>query len=59
MQFARWDLQQSLRLATLNPARVAGLDTGGCLKPRLPADILVLNPEGEIQETIMGGVCNF
>jgi N-acetylglucosamine-6-phosphate deacetylase len=59
MQFARWDLQQSLRLATLNPARVAGLDTGGCLKARSPADILVLNPEGEIQKTIIGGVCNF
>ena len=31
VQFARWDLQQAVRLATLNPARVAGVKQGGVL----------------------------
>ncbi len=29
MQFAQWELQQAVRLATLNPARVAGVKNGG------------------------------
>jgi N-acetylglucosamine-6-phosphate deacetylase len=55
MQFAQWDLQQALRLATLNPARVAGLDSGGLLKPGAPADLLVLTPNGEVRNTMIHG----
>ena len=33
MEFAQWDLQHAVRLATLNPARVVGLNSSGCLKP--------------------------
>ncbi len=55
MQFAQWDLQQALRLATLNPARVAGLESVGLLKPSAPADLLVLSPNGEVRNTMIRG----
>jgi N-acetylglucosamine-6-phosphate deacetylase len=55
MKFAHWDLQQAVRLATLNPARVAGLATRGTLKAGFPADLVVLSPEGEVRNTIIGG----
>jgi N-acetylglucosamine-6-phosphate deacetylase len=54
MKFARWDLQQAVRLATLNPARVAGLG-GGWLKPGAPADLVVLSAQGEVTKTIIQG----
>ena len=44
MKFAQWDLQQAVRLATLNPARVVGLNSSGCLKPGAAADLVVLSP---------------
>jgi N-acetylglucosamine-6-phosphate deacetylase len=59
MQFAQWDLQQAVRLATLNPARVVNLHRGlnevGSLKPGAPADFLVLSPKGEVKNTIIRG----
>jgi N-acetylglucosamine-6-phosphate deacetylase len=55
MLFARWDLQQALRLATLNPARVAGLESAGVLKPGAPADLVVLSPNGEVRNTMIRG----
>ena len=55
MKFAQWDLQQAVRLATLNPARVVGLDKGGVLEPGAPADLVVLSPEGEVRHTIIHG----
>jgi N-acetylglucosamine-6-phosphate deacetylase len=59
MQFAQWDLQQAVRLATLNPARVANLNGGlrevGLLKAGAPADLVVLSPTGEVRNTIIGG----
>jgi len=59
MQFAQWDLQQAVRLATLNPARVANLNGGlrevGSLKAGAPADLVVLSPTGEVRNTIIGG----
>ena len=36
MQFAQWDLQQAVRLATLNPARVAGVKNGGSIQAGRP-----------------------
>jgi N-acetylglucosamine-6-phosphate deacetylase len=54
-QFAGINLQQALRPATLNPARVAGLDGRGKLEAGARADILVMNSAGEIQRTIVGG----
>lgn len=55
MQFAGLDLQQALRPATLNPAKVAGMDRG-VLKVGAQADFLVMNRAGEIQKTILRGV---
>ena len=55
MRFAHWELQQTLRLATLNPARVAGLADRGRLETGAEADFVVLSPSGEVQHTIIGG----
>jgi N-acetylglucosamine-6-phosphate deacetylase len=55
MQFARWDLQSAVRLATLNPARVVGLDAVGLLQSGVPADLVVLTPKGEVKNTIIRG----
>jgi len=55
MRFAEWDLQQAVRLATLNPARVAGVATRGALKAGFPADLTVLTPEGDVRNTIIRG----
>ena len=55
MQFAQWDLQPAVRLATLNPARVAGVKSGGTLQAGAPADLVVLSPSGEVRKTIIRG----
>src|SRR5579872_27338 len=55
MQFADWDLQQAVRLATANAARVAGLQRGK-LEPGGRADVVVLTATGQVTATIIGGV---
>jgi N-acetylglucosamine-6-phosphate deacetylase len=55
VQFARWELQQAVRLATLNPARVAGVKQGGVLEAGAPADFVLLSPSGEVRQTIIRG----
>jgi N-acetylglucosamine-6-phosphate deacetylase len=60
MKFAQWDLQNAVRIATLNPARVvrmngSSLNQIGSLKPGARADILVLSPAGEVRRTIISG----
>ena len=45
MQFARWYLQQALRLATLNRGAVAGLANRGKLEAGAEADFVGLSPE--------------
>jgi N-acetylglucosamine-6-phosphate deacetylase len=55
MQFVHCDLEQVLRPATLNPARVAGLTGKGILEVGVEADLVVLSPEGEVRNTIIGG----
>jgi N-acetylglucosamine-6-phosphate deacetylase len=55
MEFARWDLKKALRLATLNPSRVAALTGRGEVKPGARADLVVLSPTGEVRNTIIGG----
>jgi N-acetylglucosamine-6-phosphate deacetylase len=55
VQFARWDLQQAVRLATVNPARVTGVKQGGVLETGAAADLVVLSPSGEVRNTIVRG----
>lgn len=56
MKFAKIDLQQALRAATLNPARVTGIsDHTGVLQPGATADIIVMNPRQEVIKTIVRG----
>jgi N-acetylglucosamine-6-phosphate deacetylase len=55
MDFAGCDLQDAVRFATANPARVAGLDQRkGVLAPGADADIVVLSSAGEVLRTIVG-----
>lgn len=55
MKFAHSDLEQVLRPATLNPARVAGLAGKGILEVGAEADLVVLSPEGQVRNTIIRG----
>jgi len=55
MKFARWDLQQTLRAATLNPARVAAANKKGILERGADADFVVLTPDGDVRATIIKG----
>ncbi len=57
MQFAGWDLPASVRLATLNPAQVAGIaDSKGQLTEGADADMVVLSPDGHLIATFVGGI---
>jgi len=56
MEFARWDLQQALRAATLNAARITGLPNRGKLEAGAEADIVILSPRGEVRNTVIRGV---
>jgi N-acetylglucosamine-6-phosphate deacetylase len=56
VKFANWDLQQAIRLATVNPARTTGLPTNaGMLVPGAVADIVALSPSGDVLKTIVRG----
>ena len=55
MKFAQWNLQQSVALASLNPARAAGFAEMGVLKAGSRADFTVLSPQGEVKKTFIGG----
>ena len=57
MDFAGWTLQNAVRLATYNPARVLGVEkTKGIIKSGADADFAILNSKGEVQNTIIGGI---
>jgi len=56
MSFAHLGFQDSLRMATLNPARVLGIaHRKGMLQAGADADIAVFSPAGEVLQTIVGG----
>lgn len=55
MDFAGWELQQAVRIATANPARVAGAQNKGVLQPGADADFVVLSATGEVRATIIKG----
>jgi len=54
-QFAGWSRQDAIRAATLNPARAAGLMQHGHLAPGSEANLVVLNPDGEVRKTMVRG----
>ena len=55
MKFARWDLQQTVRAATLNPAKVTSAQKKGVLERGADADFVVLTPDGDVRATIIKG----
>ena len=58
-RFAHLSFQDSLRMATLNPARVLRIDhRKGLLRAGADADIVVFSPAGEVRQAIVGGICN-
>ncbi|MGB8887101.1 MAG: N-acetylglucosamine-6-phosphate deacetylase [Candidatus Korobacteraceae bacterium] len=59
MAFAQMSFQNSIRMATLNPARVLGMEQRkGWLRAGADADIVVFSPAGEVRQTIVGGLLN-
>ncbi len=57
MKFGRMSLQDGVRMATLNPARLLGVEhRKGVLRPGADADVVVLSPSGEVRQTIIAGV---
>jgi N-acetylglucosamine-6-phosphate deacetylase len=55
-RFAEWDLPQAVAAASRNPARVARIANKGVLAAGAAADFVVLNAEGEVLRTFVGGV---
>ncbi len=59
MSFAHLSFQDGIRMATLNPARVLGIEhRKGVLKPGADADLAVFSPAGELLRTVVGGALN-
>ncbi len=57
MDFAGWTLQNAVRLATYNPARVLGVEkTKGVVACGADADFAILSPRGEVMRTFIGGI---
>jgi N-acetylglucosamine-6-phosphate deacetylase len=55
-RFAEWDLPQAVAAASQNPARVARVANKGVLAVGADADFVVLNSEGEVLRSFVGGV---
>lgn len=57
MDFAGWTLQNAVRLATYNPARVLGVEKRkGIIASGADADFAILDAQGEVRNTIIGGL---
>ena len=48
-------LRRAVEMATLTPARVVGEDRMGRIEPGLPADLVLLDPELQVQLTLVRG----
>ena len=55
MQFTGWKLQETVQLASANPAAVIAEKNKGVIAVGADADLVVLSPQGEVQKTIIGG----
>ena len=57
MKFTNLSLQNAIRMASLNPAKVLGIaKRKGSLSVGADADIAVFTPTGEVVRTIVGGI---
>lgn len=55
-QFANWKLQDAVRIATLNPAQLLGIEKHkGQLVPGADADLVILSQDGNVLRTFIGG----
>jgi N-acetylglucosamine-6-phosphate deacetylase len=58
-KFAQVSLQNAIRMASFNPAKVLGIETKkGTLSVGADADITVFTPTGDVVRTIIGGIIN-
>ncbi|MFZ3266924.1 MAG: N-acetylglucosamine-6-phosphate deacetylase [Terriglobales bacterium] len=55
-RFAEWDLPLAVGAASRNPARVVGSNNKGVLAPGSDADFVVLDGEGNVVRTFIGGM---
>jgi N-acetylglucosamine-6-phosphate deacetylase len=55
MEFADWTLQQSVILATRNPARLIGMQQKGVIVGGADADLVLLTMQGAVVHTMVGG----
>jgi N-acetylglucosamine-6-phosphate deacetylase len=55
-RFAEWDLPLAVGAASRNPARVVRSNNKGVLAPGADADFIVLDAEGNVLRTFIGGV---
>jgi N-acetylglucosamine-6-phosphate deacetylase len=55
-RFAKWNLTEAVAAASRNPARVARIENKGVLAVGADADFVVLNREGEVLRTFIGGM---
>jgi N-acetylglucosamine-6-phosphate deacetylase len=55
MRFTDWTLRDAVRAATLNPAHATDLTRHGQAAPGAEANFAVLNAEGQVQHTLVGG----
>jgi N-acetylglucosamine-6-phosphate deacetylase len=54
-EFGNWSLQQSIVLATRNPAQLIGADKKGVIAPGNDADLVVLSSQGKVVHTMVAG----
>lgn len=54
-RFAEWELPQAVAAASRNPARIAGIKNKGALVAGADADFIVLDREGNVLRTFIGG----
>jgi N-acetylglucosamine-6-phosphate deacetylase len=53
-------LQDAVRMASYNPARLLGLEhRKGCLRPEADADLVVLEPDGTVAGAMSYGRASF